>query len=192
MKKWILLILHLLIIPIIGFGQLNYSSHSFTKEVYTLSDEKTKLPMDRLMFVVNNYKFAGVSNDLDDLKRYSFLLVEGKAEQELNWCYEILFSTSSMKQSIMDMSIQYKDYFLTFGIGGIIGTGGEDLNLYIRGVVGPVYYWGEFTTTNPNTKNEFGDWDFYYNAALGIDLFSFLSCEVGISKIPFVSVGICF
>jgi hypothetical protein len=174
------------------FGQDMNSTIETAFKGINIQSEGPVLKESRLLYVINNYSFAGVSNDMNKLKRYTLLSVKGKGDTKLGFCREILFSWSKYKDNISGSSISYKDCFVTFGIGGIVGLGSEDFNPYLRAVIGPAYSWGEFRMTNPTIYTAFGDFSLYYNAAVGVDLFSAISFEVGISKIPFISIGLLF
>ena len=193
----------------IGISPLSKSTFSFNKTPSNLNKttEDDDLPnAGRLMIPLKNYSFSSGAADLgsNDISRLSFMYVSGNPSREsIDGSLELLVSFSSFSMNESGVYMHYEDAVYGIAYGAMVGFGSAS-RFYLRIVGGGMYVKGEIDTKitilgqTTSDKQEFSDFGFYYNAALGFDLrFSStsavgLTCEVGISKIPFFSVGLVF
>lgn len=161
-------------------------------------DTKPDYPDSRILYTITNYDFQGGEADLDRMERFTALFVKGNQHDGLSMSRELIISWGDYNtyESSNGTGIMYEDFVIGYAIGGIIGIGSRPISLYLRAVGGIMYQWGEIKTfvNYVGTTSELSNFVFYYNAAIGCDLYlgkKFgLSVEAGISSIPIISVGI--
>lgn len=171
------------LVPFLFFGMLTKAQD--IREVKKIS---------RLSVAVSNYAFSGSGDSAPDgMNRFTMTGQAVKDSEGFSGMWESFGSSGSFSGDGFD----YSDSVLGLAYGFHFGTGGS-FNLYLSCVTGISYYWGETTIDMLGIyeTESFNGWGWYYNAGVGLDLmFSEkfgLTMQVGLSKIPMVTVGIAF
>jgi len=167
---------------------------SIERPAKSLSSESSdgdgyNLGVGRIFYALNNYHFSGSGEVEGGLSRTT-LYWAGSGIDEFS--LELMLSSGYYSTS----EIEYEDNLYGFSLSYPLGIDMDGIRVFIRGVAGAVYYKGEtkIEIMDITERTNFSDWSLYYNLTLGADIFfndGFgITGEVGISKIPLVSIGL--
>lgn len=149
--------------------------------------------LDRLSFALLNYSGFNDSDEVFDggISRISGTYQRVDARSGFSLMAEVLVSVGFMS----DEYISYWDLVGGFGGGLYYGFGGS-FNFYLSTSIGATNTAGEISYRGYgfSESTDISGWGFYYNAAAGFDvMFSDnfgLTCQVGVSPIPMLTVGV--
>jgi len=145
--------------------------------------------LGRTLIPIANNNFSASDNVGGELNRFTFYWTTGQINTD---CFEFLLSTASYSGNDME----YKENTWALGYGYILGTAVNNMRFYLRGVGGFLNYNGEMEMTilGDTDYTEFSEWSWYFNAVAGMDLFIAenmgITAEVGLSRIPIISLGL--